>query len=72
MSRAVVKDCTNPLSYGQICVECNDCGRFDQKDEAEESPEQAVKCARCGRVLTDPRSIARGMGPVCAGKDVGQ
>lgn len=22
-------------------------------------------CTRCGRVLTDPRSIARGAGPVC-------
>ncbi len=23
-------------------------------------------CARCGRTLTDPRSIGRGVGPVCA------
>ena len=23
-------------------------------------------CSRCGRVLTDPQSIARGLGPVCA------
>lgn len=22
-------------------------------------------CTRCGRVLTDPRSVARGAGPVC-------
>lgn len=27
------------------------------------------KCSRCGRVLKDPVSIARGMGPVCAGGD---
>lgn len=25
-----------------------------------------VHCARCGRVLSDPRSISRGVGPVCA------
>ena len=24
------------------------------------------KCGRCGRALTDPESIARGLGPVCA------
>lgn len=28
---------------------------------------KTVKC-HCGRTLTDPRSIARGMGPVCARK----
>ena len=25
------------------------------------------KCGRCGRPLTDPESIARGIGPICAG-----
>ena len=25
------------------------------------------KCAKCGRPLTNPESIARGMGPECAG-----
>jgi hypothetical protein len=25
-------------------------------------------CGRCGRELTDPESIQRGLGPVCAGK----
>ena len=24
------------------------------------------RCARCGRILTDPESVARGMGPFCA------
>lgn len=28
-------------------------------------------CCRCGRALTDPESIARGVGPVCAGKNEG-
>lgn len=28
----------------------------------------AGTCARCGRELTDPESIARGLGPVCAGR----
>ena len=26
------------------------------------------RCARCAKVLTDPVSIARGLGPECAGK----
>lgn len=26
------------------------------------------RCGRCGRVLTVPESVARGIGPVCAGK----
>jgi len=26
------------------------------------------KCSKCGRLLTDPASIARGLGPVCATK----
>jgi uncharacterized protein DUF6011 len=29
---------------------------------------EPVPCDRCGRLLTDPESIARGMGPVCADK----
>jgi hypothetical protein len=28
-----------------------------------------MKCAKCGRELTDPESIARGYGPVCAGQE---
>lgn len=27
------------------------------------------KCGRCGRPLTDPQSIARGLGPTCATKE---
>lgn len=26
-----------------------------------------TRCSKCGRVLTNPDSIARGMGPECAG-----
>ena len=29
------------------------------------------RCGRCGRVLTDPVSIERGIGPECYGKDTG-
>lgn len=35
---APVKDCRNIDSYGMICVECNQCGRFDdilKKQQAE-------------------------------------
>ena len=24
-----------------------------------------VRCRRCGRVLTNPKSVSRGVGPVC-------
>jgi len=27
------------------------------------------RCSRCRRLLTDPQSIERGIGPVCAGRD---
>lgn len=26
-------------------------------------------CRHCGRVLTDPKSVAAGIGPECAGKE---
>jgi hypothetical protein len=29
---SIEKDCINPDSFGEICVKCNACGRFD-KDE---------------------------------------
>ena len=28
-----IDDCKNPESYGEICVQCNQCGRFDREDE---------------------------------------
>ena len=31
MSIGVSKDCINHDSYGEICVHCNACGRFDEK-----------------------------------------
>lgn len=36
-----------------------------------ESIEEQSECARCGLELTDPISIARGIGPVCLGKMTG-
>lgn len=29
----------------------------------------SINCRRCGRKLTDPESIAKGIGPVCEGKE---
>ena len=29
----------------------------------------AIKCRRCGRILTDPESIKRGIGPECENKE---
>jgi len=28
-------DCMNPNSYGEICVKCNGCGRFDKATQKE-------------------------------------
>jgi len=30
ISLAVIDGCKNPDSYGEICVWCNECGRFDE------------------------------------------
>lgn len=32
---APTKDCNNPNTYGEICVKCNKCGRFENKKESE-------------------------------------
>jgi hypothetical protein len=32
---AVVSDCINPGSYGEICVKCNACGRFNKETQKE-------------------------------------
>ena len=34
-----VPDCINPDSFGEICVKCNQCGRFTR----------GVVCLNCGR-----------------------
>jgi len=34
-----VKGCTNPDTYGEICVKCNKCGRFTRK----------YQCVNCGK-----------------------
>lgn len=36
--------------------------RIDDSDASDE-----VHCARCSALLTAPQSVARGIGPVCAG-----
>jgi hypothetical protein len=33
---------------------------------------EAARCKKCGRSLRDPASIARGMGPECAGSTGGR
>lgn len=37
-------------------------------DKAIDNAEATRACARCGRRLTDPTSIAAGMGPTCRQK----
>ena len=37
VSYAVTDDCKNLAeSYGEICVQCNKCGRFDKEEEESE------------------------------------
>jgi hypothetical protein len=33
---------------------------------------ESTRCKKCGRQLRDPESVARGMGPECAGSHVGR
>ena len=33
MSIVVTENCINPSSYGEICVQCNACGRFGGNQE---------------------------------------
>ena len=32
---SALDNCINPNSYGEICVQCNACGRFDKSTEKE-------------------------------------
>lgn len=43
---------------------------WDHLDSPEIEVWHSGKCSRCSRDLTDPESIARGLGPVCAEKGV--
>lgn len=46
---APVPDCTNPDTYGYICVKCNDCGRFGHDfHKVKNVPYRC--CAICGIV----------------------
>ena len=38
----VAKNCKNPDSYGEICVRCNKCGRFDKYAEQEPTTLQQI------------------------------
>jgi len=42
-------------------------GRPDLIEQERRKP-WVAKCRRCGRSLTDPESVARGIGPVCVHK----
>jgi hypothetical protein len=43
-------------------------GRVDIAERIEEELADAGRCRRCGRLLTDPASIAVGLGPDCRAK----
>ena len=40
--------------------------------DATATPLQAIPCARCGRELVNPVSIARGLGPIGAGREISE
>jgi hypothetical protein len=46
-------------------------GRTDLPDRLEAELHAASRCRMCGRTLTDPDSIAAGIGPDCAQRDRG-
>lgn len=49
----------------------NEAVRADAADRAARlraNPELTIPCGCCGIILTDPVSVARGIGPICAGK----
>lgn len=45
--------------------------RDGQQDREKVSIQEASRCGRCARELTDPESIARGLGPECYGLETG-
>jgi hypothetical protein len=48
ISRAPTKNCKHPEdTYGEICVKCNDCGRFNSK------------CCVCGKILKPDDEVIR-------------
>jgi hypothetical protein len=54
-----------------IFAEPGEAVRRDAADRAARllaNPELTIPCGCCGIMLTDPVSIARGIGPICAGK----
>ena len=38
------------------------------REQAEAFGQRTGICAMCGAVLTNPESVERGIGPICAGK----
>lgn len=32
-----IEDCVNPDSFGELCLHCNKCGRFDEDKEGEDT-----------------------------------
>lgn len=43
-------------------------GRLDVAERIEAELVAAGRCRRCGRLLTDPESVSRGIGPDCESK----
>lgn len=42
-----------------------------EETHADMTVQEADQCGKCGRELTDPESIARGIGPTCLGAETG-
>jgi hypothetical protein len=46
-------------------------GTVPNPENGKVTASEAAKCGRCGATLVDPESIARGLGPECAGRATG-
>jgi len=66
MDYAPLKNCKNPDSYGMICVQCNQCGRFTPCKEVYDllcqEPEPAElgntnKSGECGMCGKDAKAL---------------
>ena len=48
----VIENCKNPDSYGEICVRCNKCGRFDKENYVPMSVIEDIKAEIEAKFIT--------------------
>ena len=60
-----------PSKLARQAAYWRDHGRPDNADRLEAALAAEGRCRWCGRLLTDPESVSRGIGPDCLAKQVG-